>query len=178
MKDKEIEEMAKGLSIREESVAGEISKVVVKVYTGDGESVTRTISKSDIQRTLSAYQTIGNCVGFPAARLADFAVVKSALGNPTRLLRDYLDGKLDDFFDSRYRAAFWEVKNDKNYLRIPGGYFNKDKFYYVGKKKPRYELDLSICDYLHEKKRNEKCHSKNYVLRPAIAKIMCSGPSK
>lgn len=100
-------------------------------------------------------QTIGNCIGFPAAAEADFAVVRSVINKPGPLLRDYLNGNLDWFFDksSRYRAAFYEMRLDKMYLKLPGSWnHKKNKFYAVGKRKDRYELEMSICDYLHKSK--------------------------
>lgn len=160
----DIEKIVRGVSksisgIRESAVANEISSVVVEIKTKDGNVLKHTILGSEVRRTLSMMQTISNCIGFPASREADFATIRSVMNNPGPLLRDYLAGKLDWFFDgnSRYtRSVFYEERMGKLYLKLPKTWKHKDKFYAVGKRKDRYDLELSICDYLHKEKEKEK----------------------
>jgi len=161
-KNNEVKAITQGVSksisgIREAAVAGEIEQVKIEIVTKDGQSTKLTVLGTEIRKRLGVYQTISNCIGFPAGWEADFATIRSALNRPTPLLRDYLEGKLDVWFDRKYRSAFMEMKDGEYYLRLPKTWDMKaDKFYKVGKKKDRYELDLSICDYLHKQKTKQK----------------------
>ena len=166
MKDNEVVKIVQGVSksisgIRERAVAGEINSVTIEIKTKDGRTVRHTVLGSEVRKTLGVYQTIGNCVGFPASREADFAAVRSVINKPGPLLRDYLAGKLDWFFkgNSSYRrAVFFEMRNERMVLKLPATWWPKhdDKFYIVGKRKERMELELSICDYLQKEKENKK----------------------
>jgi len=163
MKNNEITNIVQGVckslsGIREEAVANEITSVTVEIKTKDGKTTKQTIRGIDIRSRLNILQTIGNCIGFPAATDADFATVRSVMNKPGPILKDYLAGKLDWFFkgNPRYRATFFEMKNDKMYLKFPGTWSNKDKFYAVGKRRARFELEISICDYLQKEKEKQK----------------------
>ena len=161
MKDNEIVKIVQGVSksisgIREEAVADELASVSIEIKTKDGKMLRHTLLGSEIRKSLSMMQTISNCIGFPASREADFATIRSVMNHPGPLLKDFLAGKLNWFFGS-YQVAFYEMKNDKMYLKLPGTYANKykDKFYIIGKRKDRYDLELSICDYLQKEEIKE-----------------------
>lgn len=157
MKDAEILKLVKALGgIREDAVAGEISSVTVEIKTKDGNVKKQVIAGQEIRKTLSMYQTFGNCVGFPASRDADFAAIRSVMNTPGPLLRDYLAGKLEWFYKYSYRpVVFYEMNNDKLCMKLPGTWEHKDKFYIVGDKKwkkERFDIELLICDKLRKQK--------------------------
>jgi hypothetical protein len=155
MKKNEIKEMHSKLRHMEDSgVLEQIKTVEIIVHTKDGSSLKSVVKGSEMRKRLYMMQTLSNCVGFPAAQDMELAALESIIKKPGPLLRDYMSGKLDCFFASRYRSAFYEIRSGRHVLRLP--MYPKDKFYYIGNRKGQFEIEMSICDYLHKQKSSKK----------------------
>lgn len=149
-KDNELAEVLRQFNPDDSVVLGEIGKVVYEVHTKDGKVHKRTITGNQMAKTLSMYQTTSNCLGFPFSRDADFAALKSAMARPTKLLSDYMEGKLDKFFDGQYNSPKW--KDGKLTLDT----WSEKHVYNVGARKKRLEFDLVLCAKLHDFRRKKK----------------------
>lgn len=155
MKKNEIKKIHKALRHMEDSaVLDQIKNVEIVVHTKDGSVHKSVVKGSEMRKNLNMMQTISNCVGFPAAQDMELAALESIMKNPGPLMRDYLDGKLDNFFKSFYRSAFYEVRAGRDVLMLP--MYPKDKLYYIGKRKSQFDTELAICDYLYKQKQSNE----------------------
>jgi hypothetical protein len=145
-KDNEIAAVLREHQPDDKAALQEVSKVVYEVHTKDGKVVRRTLTGNQMGKTLSMYQTTSNCIGFPASRDLDFAVLRSLLNRPSKLMSDYMEGNLDWFFSGQYNRPEWD--DDKLVLSN----WSK-KFLYPCKTKARrqrLDMELRFCEKLHQ----------------------------